>query len=182
MAQTVLAAAASSWAVLMGISPVLQIRRMLHARSSDEVSVGYFTVLLIGFLLWIAYGAAARLPALVIPNTVALVVDAAVIVVALRLRRRATRYGSPIMSAASDTTAHHAEQHQDEADHQNNDPDRPQDRDLRDEADDEQYEAEDDHSRTPVRRWRLLGSSGTNCPESTALRIGPGRHAAAGGN
>jgi MtN3 and saliva related transmembrane protein len=88
MAQTVLAAVASSWAVLMGIAPLLQIRRMLRARSSGEVSVGYFTILLIGFLLWICYGSAAGIPALVIPNAVALLVGAAVIVVALRLRRR----------------------------------------------------------------------------------------------
>jgi MtN3 and saliva related transmembrane protein len=88
MAQTVLAAAASSWAVLMGIAPVLQIRRMLREQSSREVSVGYFTILLIGFLLWIAYGAAAGILALVIPNTVALLVGATAVVVALRLRRR----------------------------------------------------------------------------------------------
>jgi hypothetical protein len=50
--------------------------------------VGYFIVLLIGFLLWIAYGAAARILALVIPNIVALLVGATVIIVALRLRRR----------------------------------------------------------------------------------------------
>jgi len=74
MAQTGLAIAAASWAVLMGISPILQIRRMLRERSSRDVSVGYFTILLIGFLLWIAYGAAARNPALVIPNSVALIV------------------------------------------------------------------------------------------------------------
>lgn len=87
MASTVLAAVASSWAVLMGIAPLLQLRRMLRARSSREVSVGYFTVLLIGFVLWVAYGAAARNIALVIPNTVALVVGTTVIIVALRLRR-----------------------------------------------------------------------------------------------
>jgi uncharacterized protein with PQ loop repeat len=87
MAQTGLAVAAASWAVLMGISPILQIRRMMRERSSRDVSVGYFTILLIGFLLWIAYGAAARNPALVIPNSVALIVGSAVIVVALRLRR-----------------------------------------------------------------------------------------------
>ena len=87
MAQTGLAVAAASWAVLMGISPILQIRRMLRERSSRDVSVGYFMILLIGFLLWIAYGAAARNPALVIPNSVALIVGSAVIVVALRLRR-----------------------------------------------------------------------------------------------
>ena len=87
MAQTVLAVAASSWAVLMGIAPVLQIRRMLRERSSRDVSIAYFAILLVGFLLWIGYGAAARLPALVIPNIVAVLVGTAVITVALRLRR-----------------------------------------------------------------------------------------------
>jgi MtN3 and saliva related transmembrane protein len=87
VAQTVLAVAASSWAVLMGIAPVLQIRRMLRERSSRDVSIAYFAILLVGFLLWIGYGAAARLPALVIPNIVAVLVGAAVIAVALRLRR-----------------------------------------------------------------------------------------------
>jgi len=72
MAQTVLAFAASSWAVLMGIAPVLQIRRMLRQGSSRDVSVAYFTILLVGFVLWIAYGAAAGIVALVIPNIVAL--------------------------------------------------------------------------------------------------------------
>jgi MtN3 and saliva related transmembrane protein len=89
MAQTILAAAASSWAVLMGIAPVLQIRRMLREQSSREVSAGYFTILLIGFLLWTAYAAAAGILAVLIPNAVALLVGSAVIIVTLRLRRRA---------------------------------------------------------------------------------------------
>jgi MtN3 and saliva related transmembrane protein len=88
MAQDILAVAASSWAVLMGIAPLLQIRRMLRAQSSREISIGYFTILLIGFLLWIGYGAASKSPALVIPNIVALLVGTAVIIVALRLRSR----------------------------------------------------------------------------------------------
>ncbi len=90
MAHTVLAAAASSWAVLMGIAPILQIRRMLREQSSREVSLGYFTILLIGFLLWIAYGVTAGIPALVIPNSVAMLVGAAVVIVALRLRPRSS--------------------------------------------------------------------------------------------
>jgi hypothetical protein len=48
-------------------------------------------ILLIGFLLWICYGTAAAIPALVIPNAVALLVDAAVTIVALRLRRKPAR-------------------------------------------------------------------------------------------
>ena len=88
MATTILAAAASSWAVLMAVAPVLQIRRMLREQSSRQVSVGYFMILLIGFLLWIAYGAAAGILALVIPNSVALLVGAAAVIIALRLRWR----------------------------------------------------------------------------------------------
>jgi uncharacterized protein with PQ loop repeat len=87
MAQPVLAVTASSWAVLMGVAPVLQIRRMLRERSSRDVSIAYFAILLVGFLLWIGYGAAAGLPALVIPNIVATLVGTAVIAVAFRLRR-----------------------------------------------------------------------------------------------
>ena len=89
MAQTILAISASSWAVLMGIAPLLQIRRMLRQRSSRDVSVAYFTILLVGFVLWIAYGVAAGLLTLVIPNSVALLIGTAVVVVALLLRRRA---------------------------------------------------------------------------------------------
>jgi MtN3 and saliva related transmembrane protein len=89
MAQTVLAAAASFWAVLMGLAPLLQIRRMMRERSSQQVSLGYFLILLVGFALWIGYGAAAGLLALVIPNTVSLLVGAATVIVALRFRRPA---------------------------------------------------------------------------------------------
>ena len=103
MAQAVLAVAASSWAILMGIAPVLQIRRMLCQRSSRDVSVGYFTILLVGFVLWIVYGAAAGIIALVIPNTVALLTGATVVIVALLLRRPPSRR----TSAPGDGRAQH---------------------------------------------------------------------------
>ena len=88
MVVPVLAVAASSWGVLMGIAPLLQIRRMLRERSSRDVSLGYFMILLAGFLLWISYGIAASNLVLVIPNTVALLVGILLVMVALRLRRR----------------------------------------------------------------------------------------------
>jgi MtN3 and saliva related transmembrane protein len=103
MAQAILSVVASSWAVLMGIAPALQIRRMLRQRSSRDVSVGYFTILLVGFVLWIAYGAAAGIIALVIPNTVALLTGAAVVIIALLLRRRPSRR----TSAPADGGAQH---------------------------------------------------------------------------
>ena len=88
MVVPVLAVIASAWGVLMGIAPLLQIRRMLRERSSQDVSVGYFMILLAGFLLWISYGIAAENMVLVIPNSVALLVGIALVTVALRLRRR----------------------------------------------------------------------------------------------
>ena len=95
MAPVGLAVAASAWGVLMGISPVLQIRRMLREHSSREVSLGYFAVLLIGFVLWIAYGIAAGDPALIIPNSVALVVGALLMIIAVRLRPRPGSQAQP---------------------------------------------------------------------------------------
>ena len=87
MVVSVLAATASAWGVLMGLSPVLQIRRMLRQRSSREVSLGYFAILLAGFVLWISYGIAAGNMWLVVPNSIALLVGLTLIAVALRLRR-----------------------------------------------------------------------------------------------
>jgi uncharacterized protein with PQ loop repeat len=91
MVVSVLAVTASSWGVLMGISPVLQIRRMLRERSSREVSLGYYMILLAGFLLWISYGIAAQNLVLIIPNTIALLVGLTLVAVALRLRRTQAR-------------------------------------------------------------------------------------------
>jgi hypothetical protein len=45
----------------------------------------------IGFLLWISYGIAARNLALIVPNTVALLIGASTIAVAFRLGQPASR-------------------------------------------------------------------------------------------
>jgi MtN3 and saliva related transmembrane protein len=89
MTTTALAVAAGTWGVVMALSPVLQIRRILHRRSSHDVSISYLFVLLVGFSLWVSYGIAIRNPALIVANAIALVVGVAVIVVALRYRRHA---------------------------------------------------------------------------------------------
>jgi MtN3 and saliva related transmembrane protein len=86
MATTVLGITAGSWAVLMALSPALQIREIVRRRSSEGVSIGYFVVLLVGFGLWVAYGVASDELPLVVPNTVAFVVMACTIAVALAHR------------------------------------------------------------------------------------------------
>jgi MtN3 and saliva related transmembrane protein len=84
----VLGFAAAFWGIVMAISPALQIRRMLQHRSSREVSVAYFWVLLVGFALWIAYGISIENWYLIVPNAVAFTVCATTIAVALRYRVR----------------------------------------------------------------------------------------------
>jgi MtN3 and saliva related transmembrane protein len=82
-----LAVAAASWGVLMALAPTLQIRRILERRSSADVSLAYLGVLLVGFVLWIAYGIALGNAALIVPNSVALAVGTLTVLVAIRFRR-----------------------------------------------------------------------------------------------
>ncbi|MGH2946491.1 MAG: SemiSWEET family transporter [Solirubrobacteraceae bacterium] len=45
---------AATWAMLMALSPLLQVREIQRRRSSEGISIGYFCVLLVGFALWVA--------------------------------------------------------------------------------------------------------------------------------
>jgi len=83
---TVFGVSAESWAMLMAVSPLLQVRQIRRRRSSAGISITYFAVLLVGFALWIAYGLARHDLPLVLPNSVALVVTAFTIAIALRHR------------------------------------------------------------------------------------------------
>jgi uncharacterized protein with PQ loop repeat len=84
----ILATSAAAWGILMAISPALQILKMIRHRSSREVSIGYFWVLLVGFVLWVAYGFTIDNWYLIVPNAVAFTVCAATIAVALYYRTR----------------------------------------------------------------------------------------------
>lgn len=86
---TYLAVAAATWGVAMALSPLLQVRKILAQGSSASVSVAYQQVLLVGFVLWLAYGIALQNVALIIPNTIAAVVCATTIVVTARFRQAA---------------------------------------------------------------------------------------------
>jgi len=87
MTESILAVAAAVWGIAMGLSPLLQIRRMRETRSSRDVSVPYFLVLNVGFLLWFMYGLSSSNLTVALPNVVAFTVGTITIVTALRLRR-----------------------------------------------------------------------------------------------
>jgi MtN3 and saliva related transmembrane protein len=82
------AVAAGCWGLLMALAPLLQIRKILHARSSAGVSIGYLSVLLVGFVLWFGYGLTIGNVALIASNIASLTVSGATVVIALRFRPR----------------------------------------------------------------------------------------------
>jgi MtN3 and saliva related transmembrane protein len=86
MVSTALGITAASWAVVMALSPILQIREIVRRRSSAGISVGYLAVLLVGFGLWVSYGIAIHNLPLVVPNSVAFLVMGCTIAVALDKR------------------------------------------------------------------------------------------------
>ena len=84
---TALAFTAATWGVAMAVSPLLQIRKIVQHRSSRGISLGYMSVLFVGFLLWLAYGISLGNWALILPNVVAALVIAATMAVVVRYRR-----------------------------------------------------------------------------------------------
>jgi MtN3 and saliva related transmembrane protein len=86
MPATALAVAAAGWGVVMALSPLLQVRRILRQRSSREVSIGYFCLLLVGFALWVAYGVSTANLTVVVPNSIAFTVGCLTIGVSARHR------------------------------------------------------------------------------------------------
>lgn len=86
--ETALAVVASSFGVVMGAAPALQIRRMLTERSSSDVSIGYFAIIAFGSVLWASYGVSLGNLAIVIPNVVGFLAAILTILVARALRRQ----------------------------------------------------------------------------------------------
>ena len=83
-----LAIAATIAGLLMAISPSLQIRRMFQTRSSRDVSIGYLSMLCVGFVAWISYGTALGNLPMMLTNSVSLTIMVVTITVALSFRRR----------------------------------------------------------------------------------------------
>lgn len=85
---TTLALAAGGWGVLMALAPLLQVRQIVRRRSSADVSLGYLAVLLVGFALWLAYGASIGNVPLVVTNVASLVAATTTVATVLRYRPR----------------------------------------------------------------------------------------------
>jgi uncharacterized protein with PQ loop repeat len=86
MTHTWLGVAAGAWGVAMAVAPILQIREIRRRGSSLGLSLGYMSVLLVGFVLWVAYGISGADWPLIVPNAVALAVMTTTIATARKHR------------------------------------------------------------------------------------------------
>jgi len=84
---TILAVAATSWGLMTSLAPLLQVRVIFRQRDSSGTSIGWITVLLVGFILWLCYGAAIGNLPLILTNIVSCTVCTVTLLVVLRFRR-----------------------------------------------------------------------------------------------
>jgi len=88
MVLTVLDVCVTLFGVAMAAAPLLQLLRMMRLRASEEVSLGMLGVLLLGGVLWTAYGLAHHQVALIICNAIGTGCSASTLLVAWWLRAR----------------------------------------------------------------------------------------------
>jgi uncharacterized protein with PQ loop repeat len=84
---TTLAIAATSWGVLMALAPLLQVRVIIRDRDARGTSKTWIAILLLGFVLWFAYGVSTASMPLVISNTMSGTVALILLVTAFRFSR-----------------------------------------------------------------------------------------------
>jgi uncharacterized protein with PQ loop repeat len=83
-----LAVAATSWGVLMALAPLLQVRVILRERDASGTSKTWIVILLVGFVLWFAYGVSTGSVPLIISNTMSGTVALVLLVTAFLFGRR----------------------------------------------------------------------------------------------
>jgi uncharacterized protein with PQ loop repeat len=75
---------ASGMGVLMSLSPLFQVRRVLHRRRADDVSQAFLLVIAIGATAWCAYGISIGDLYLIIPNVVGVITNCGALLVVRR--------------------------------------------------------------------------------------------------
>jgi uncharacterized protein with PQ loop repeat len=73
----------------MGLAPLLQVRIIIRERDATRTSLGWPLILLVGFVVWFAYGAVKHNLPLMVSNTVAVIASTTLVITALIYRRAA---------------------------------------------------------------------------------------------
>jgi uncharacterized protein with PQ loop repeat len=70
----------------MALSPVLQLARVWRRRHSDDVSMGWVTVIILGAGTYCAYGIALNNWVLIVPNALGALISTATLLIVWRFR------------------------------------------------------------------------------------------------
>jgi MtN3 and saliva related transmembrane protein len=89
-----LAVVTTSWGLLMGLAPLLQVRVIVRDQDAGGTSLGWVVILLIGFVLWFTYGLVNSDLPIVISNAVAALVTTSLLITIGIYRHRATKPAS----------------------------------------------------------------------------------------
>lgn len=92
----VLAVLTTAWGVVMGLAPVLQLPIIVRNRDAGDTSPTWLAILLIGLLLWLAYGAVTGSAPLVITNAVSCTVLVVLLATIAAVRGRQARRTSSV--------------------------------------------------------------------------------------
>jgi len=84
----VLAIAASTTGVMLALAPLLQLRLILTRRHSDDVSIAFLLVVVLGVSMWSAYGLAKDDMFLFLPNLLGAITNLATVLVAWHFRSK----------------------------------------------------------------------------------------------
>jgi len=84
-----LAVLATCWGVVMGLAPLLQVRIIVRARDATRTSLGWPLILLVGFVIWFAYGVVKHNIPLMASNAVSMSATTTLLITALMYRRTA---------------------------------------------------------------------------------------------
>lgn len=84
----VIAVAATCSGLILSVAPILQVRHVLEARDSGEVSLAWVTLIAVNSMLWGAYGIAKDSAVLIIPNALGSVTNSLTAAVVFHFRPR----------------------------------------------------------------------------------------------
>ena len=89
-----LALVTTSWGLLMGLAPLLQVRVIVRERESSGISLGWILILLVGFVLWLAYGVVNKDLPITITNLVSVLATTTLLITTRTYGRRVKRPAS----------------------------------------------------------------------------------------
>jgi MtN3 and saliva related transmembrane protein len=101
----ILAVVTTMWGLVMALAPLLQIRVIIRDRDASGTSPAWICILLIGFVLWLAYGLIQRALPLIIANSVSALVGGALLVTISFYRRRGNRRAPTARTSARSSAA-----------------------------------------------------------------------------